>query len=67
MHRFGYSISGQLPDHESWIENYVLQAAISWWLYPVIWGVLVLLLTLCTGWRIQKAANQNPAEVIKSE
>ena len=52
---------------KSWIENYVLQAAISWWLYPVIWGVLVLLLTLCTGWRIQKAANQNPAEVIKSE
>lgn len=36
---------------KSWIENYVLQAAISWWLYPVIWGVLVLLLTLCTGWQ----------------
>lgn len=52
---------------KSWIENYVLQATISWWLYPVIWVVLVLLLTLSTGWRIHKAANQNPAEVIKSE
>ncbi|MEY8487765.1 FtsX-like permease family protein [uncultured Parabacteroides sp.] len=52
---------------KSWIENYVLQATISWWLYPVIWAVLVLLLTFCTGWRIHKAANQNPAEVIKSE
>lgn len=52
---------------KSWIENYVLQATISWWLYPAIWLVLVLLLTLCTGWRIHRAANQNPAEVIKTE
>ena len=52
---------------KSWIENYVLQATISWWLYPVIWVILVLLLTLSTGWRIHKAANQNLAEVIKSE
>lgn len=52
---------------KSWVENYVLQTAISWWLYPVIWSGLAILLTLCTGWRIGKAANQNPAEVIKSE
>ena len=52
---------------KSWIENYVLQTTISWWIYPAIWAGLALLLTLCTVWRISKAANQNPAEVIKSE
>lgn len=52
---------------KSWIENYVLQTTISWWLYPVIWLAVAFLLVLCTGWRIWRAANQNPSEVIKSE
>lgn len=51
----------------SWIENYVLQTSISWWLYPLIWSGLAILLSLCTFWRISRAANQNPAEIVKSE
>ncbi|WP_278668551.1 ABC transporter permease [Parabacteroides goldsteinii] len=50
-----------------WVESYVLQTRIDFWIYPVIWLVLAALITLCTGWRIWRAANQNPAEVIKSE
>lgn len=50
-----------------WIESYVLQTRIDFWIYPAIWFILALLIVLCTGWRIWRAANQNPAEVVKSE
>ena len=50
-----------------WIEGYVLQTSIDFWIYPVIWLALALLIITCTGWRIWKAANQNPAVVVKSE
>jgi len=49
------------------VESYVLQTRIDFWIYPAIGLVLAALITLCTGWRIWRAANQNPAEVIKSE
>lgn len=50
-----------------WIESYVLQTRIDFWIYPAIWLILAALIILCTGWRIWRAANQNPAEVVKSE
>lgn len=50
-----------------WIEGYVLQTSIDFWIYPAIWLSLALLIITCTGWRIWNAANQNPAEVVKSE
>lgn len=52
---------------KSWIENYALQTSIDCWIYPAIWFSLALLIILCTGWQIARAANQNPAETIKSE
>lgn len=52
---------------KSWIESYVLQTTIDLWIYPVILLAIALIVALCTGWRIWRAANQNPAEVIKSE
>lgn len=50
-----------------WIEGYVLQTSIDFWIYPAIWLSLALLIITCTGWRIWNTANQNPAEVVKSE
>lgn len=50
-----------------WVQNYVLQTSIDWWIYPAILLSLILLITLCTSWRIWRASNQNPAETIKSE
>lgn len=52
---------------KSWIESYVLQTSINFWIYPVILLGITLIVALCTGWRIWRAASQNPAEVIKSE
>lgn len=50
-----------------WLEFYVEQTPLSWWLYVVIFFGMALLVTLCIGWRVWRAANENPAEVIKSE
>ena len=50
-----------------WTENYVLQTTIDFWIYPAIGLSLALLIILSTGRRIWNAANQNPAEVVKSE
>lgn len=52
---------------QRWIENYVLQTTIGFWIYPAILLAIGLIITGCTGWRIWRAANQNPAIVIKSE
>lgn len=50
-----------------WIENYAKQTGISLWLYPVISGGIAQVMAAAIGWRVWKAASQNPAEVIKNE
>lgn len=51
----------------SWLQNYIAQTTINWWIYFLIWLVLTILISLCTVWRIWKTANQNPADVLKTE
>lgn len=50
-----------------WIENYTKQTEIGLWLYPAIFSGIALVMALGIGWRVWKAASQNPAEVIKNE
>ena len=50
-----------------WLENYSRQTEISFWVFLAILASVVLLVTLCIGYRVWKAANENPAEVVKSE
>ncbi|MDH6312969.1 ABC-type multidrug transport system fused ATPase/permease subunit [Parabacteroides sp. PFB2-10] len=50
-----------------WIESYVMQASIDWWIYVAIALFMALTILLCVGWRIYKAARTNPAETIKTE
>ena len=50
-----------------WLENYSRQTDISAWIFLAIFASVVLLVTLCIGYRVWKAANENPAEVVKSE
>lgn len=52
---------------KSWLQNYVIQTSISFWIYPLLFISLLAIITTCIYWRIWKAANSNPAEVIKSE
>jgi hypothetical protein len=50
-----------------WLQHYVIQTSIPWWIYASILTSIVLLIALCVSYRIWKAANENPAEVVKSE
>ncbi|MDL2282576.1 ABC transporter permease [Parabacteroides sp. OttesenSCG-928-G06] len=50
-----------------WIESYVMQASIDWWIYVAIALFMALTILLCVGLRIYKAARMNPAETIKTE
>ena len=50
-----------------WLESYVEQTPLSWWLYAIIFLGMALLVALCISWRVWRAANENPAEVVKRE
>ncbi|WP_187374609.1 MULTISPECIES: hypothetical protein [Bacteroides] len=50
-----------------WLEGYVIQTVISWWIYIVILVAVITIIFINIGWRIWQAARQNPAEIIKSE
>lgn len=50
-----------------WLESYVEQTVISWWIYLSIFVGIALVIALCIGWRVWQTARQNPAEVVKSE
>jgi hypothetical protein len=50
-----------------WLESYVEQTPISWWLYAAIFAGTAAVVALCIGWRVWQAARSNPAETIKSE
>ena len=52
---------------KNWLEQYVRQTSISIWIYLCVFVGISLLVTLCVGWRVWKAANENPAKVIKIE
>ncbi len=50
-----------------WLESYVEQTAISWWVYAAVFAGIACVVLLSIWTRVWKAAHQNPAEVIKSE
>ena len=39
-----------------WLEQYVVQTAIPWWIYVGIFMAVALLVALCVGWRVWKTA-----------
>ena len=47
-----------------WLEQYVIQTEISWWIYVGIFLLVTLLVALCIGWRVWKTAHAHPAEEI---
>ena len=50
-----------------WLERYVEQTPIGWWVYAGLFAGMALLILLCIGRSVWKAAHENPAEVIKRE
>ena len=47
-----------------WLEQYVVQTEISWWIYVGIFLAVALLVALCVGWRVWSTANARPADEI---
>ncbi len=47
-----------------WLEQYVVQTEISWWIYVGIFLMVALLVALCVGWRVWKTAKAHPADEI---
>ena len=47
-----------------WLEQYVVQTEISWWIYVGIFLLVALLVALCVGWRVWKTAKAKPADEI---
>lgn len=52
---------------KKWLETYIEQTEISCWIYVSILVIVAFIILISIGWRIWKAAIQNPAEVIKNE
>ena len=48
-----------------WLEQYVVQTSIPWWIYVGIFLAVALLVALCVGWRVWKTATAHPADEIK--
>ena len=47
-----------------WLEQYVVQTDIPWWIYVGIFLMVALLVALCVGWRVWKTATAHPADEI---
>ena len=60
-----FSIGYAIMKH--WLENYTLQTPVSWWIFASIFVGIALVVAISIGYRVWKAANENPAEVVKSE
>lgn len=50
-----------------WLERYVEQTPTGWWVYAGLFAGMALLILLCIGRSVWKAAHENPVEVIKRE
>lgn len=50
-----------------WLEKYIIQTEINWWIYPTIFIGIASLVFLCIGWRVWRTANNNPAEEVRKE
>ena len=50
-----------------WLETYVIQTTISWWVYVVILIAIIIIILSSIGWRIWQAALKNPVEEIRTE
>ena len=52
---------------KQWIETYNRQVEIGIWPFILVYALMALVMIASIGGRIWKAANENPAEVVKSE
>ena len=52
---------------KQWIQGYIRQMDISIWPFILVFLGLLAVVIISISWRVWKAANENPADVVKSE
>jgi putative ABC transport system permease protein len=52
---------------KQWLENFAYRTAISWWLFLVSVGIILVVAILTAGWNTFKAAGRNPVEALRYE
>ena len=52
---------------KQWIEGYIRQMDISIWPFLLVFVGLLAVVIISISWRVWQAANENPADVVKSE
>ena len=52
---------------ERWLENFAYRITISWWMFPLVIIVIMIIVSVTIVSQVIRAAGRNPAEVVKSE
>lgn len=52
---------------QSWLKNYALQISLSWWLFGMPIGFILLIALITVGLQTFKAAEANPIQALKNE
>ncbi|WP_436414337.1 ABC transporter permease [Petrimonas sp.] len=52
---------------QRWLEQYTRRVSMEWWLFAGVFLFVCLIVFLSIIFRVWKAANENPADVVKSE
>jgi len=50
-----------------WLENFPYRTSISWWVFGLAIGIIILISMIAAGWNTIKAARKNPVDVLKYE
>ncbi|GHS97325.1 ABC transporter permease [Bacteroidia bacterium] len=64
---FAISVPVALFAIHKYLENFAVQAPVSWWLFAIALFVTAAVSLLTLIYQTHKASNENPAEVLKSE
>ena len=52
---------------KEFLQTMVVEVSISWWVYALTVGIILITLLLSTFFQLYKAANRNPIEALKVE
>ena len=52
---------------QGWLEKFAYRTAVSWWIFGLSIGFILLVTLLAAGWNTWKAARKNPVEVLRYE
>jgi putative ABC transport system permease protein len=61
----GCSIAWYLAD--AWIDKFVYRTEISWWVFALSGGLMLLITISVVGWQLFRAASVNPVDTLRYE